>query len=187
MSAEEDLADVRRVREGDVEAFSGIVRRWQGPLLNLAYRYCRDRGMAEELTQEAFLRVFRKLHLFREEATFSTWMFSVATRLYISHMRRYRPPVKSLDDLQVNPWGEDGQETTENRDREEMVRRAVSGLPGKFRDAIIFYYFLENDLEGAAAALEIAPGTLKSRLHRARKLLETKFGALLKLPEPMEA
>ena len=51
ISAEEDLADVDRVLAGDVEAFAGIVRRWQGPLINMAWRYCRDRGRAEELAQ----------------------------------------------------------------------------------------------------------------------------------------
>src|ERR1039458_9250139 len=57
--ADEDLADVARVLAGDVQAFEGIVRRWQGPLVNMAWRYCRDRGRAEDLAQEAFLRAWR--------------------------------------------------------------------------------------------------------------------------------
>ena len=61
ISAEEDLADVTRVLAGDVQAFEGIVRRWQGPLVNMAWRYCRDRGRAEDLAQEAFLRAWRGL------------------------------------------------------------------------------------------------------------------------------
>jgi RNA polymerase sigma-70 factor (ECF subfamily) len=54
--ADPDAADVDRALAGDVRAFEGIVRRWQGPLINMAWRYCRDRGRAEELAQEAFLR-----------------------------------------------------------------------------------------------------------------------------------
>lgn len=61
MSASDDQADVERVLAGDISAFEGIVRRWQGPLINLAYRFCRDRGRAEELAQEAFLRAYRAL------------------------------------------------------------------------------------------------------------------------------
>ena len=59
--ASDDLADVERVLSGDVRAFEGIVRRWQGPLVNMAWRYCRDRGRAEELAQEAFVRAWRGL------------------------------------------------------------------------------------------------------------------------------
>jgi hypothetical protein len=55
-SGSDDLADVDRVLAGDVGAFEGIVRRWQGPLVNMAWRYCRDRGRAEELAQEALAR-----------------------------------------------------------------------------------------------------------------------------------
>ena len=57
-----DRADVRRVLAGDIEAFAGIFGRWQRPLINLAYRFCRDRGRAEDMAQEAFLRAFRRLH-----------------------------------------------------------------------------------------------------------------------------
>ena len=58
MSAARDQADIDRVLAGDTSAFEGIVRRWQGPLVNLAYRFCRHRGRAEEMAQEAFLRAF---------------------------------------------------------------------------------------------------------------------------------
>ena len=64
-TATEDLADVQRVLSGDVQAFEGIVRRWQGPLVNMAWRYCRDRGRAEELAQEAFVRAWRGLRGWR--------------------------------------------------------------------------------------------------------------------------
>ena len=81
-SATEDLADVNRVLAGDVAAFEGIVRRWQGPLINMAWRYCRDRGRAEEMAQEAFVRAWRGLAQWRREASFSTWLFSVAANVY---------------------------------------------------------------------------------------------------------
>src|SRR5262245_23232981 len=61
VTAAEDQADVEKVLAGDVGAFESIVRRWQGPLVNLAYRFCHDRGRAEEMAQEAFLRVYRGL------------------------------------------------------------------------------------------------------------------------------
>jgi RNA polymerase sigma-70 factor (ECF subfamily) len=70
VSAEEDTADVARVLAGEVSAFEAIVRRWQTPLVNLAYRYCRDRARAEDMAQEAFLRAYRSLASWRKEAAF---------------------------------------------------------------------------------------------------------------------
>lgn len=88
MSASEDQAAVERVLAGDASAFEAIVRRWQGPLVNLAYRFCWDRGRAEEMAQEAFLRVYRSLEKWRGEGAFSTWLFAVATNLYCTELRR---------------------------------------------------------------------------------------------------
>ena len=99
MSASEDEVDAERVLAGDVSAFEGIVRRWQGPLVNLAYRFCRDRVRAEDMAQEAFLRVYRGLRQWRKDAAFSTWLFAVATNLYRSELRRLPVRTVSIEDL----------------------------------------------------------------------------------------
>src|SRR4029434_8945914 len=70
-NALEDEAAVDRVLQGDPDAFAAIVRRWQGPLVNLAYRFCGDRGRAEEMAQEAFVRAFRALHTWPRDAAFA--------------------------------------------------------------------------------------------------------------------
>src|SRR5208337_2002705 len=96
-SASDDQADVERVLAGDISAFEGIVRRWQTPLVNLAYRFCRDRGRAEDMAQEAFLRAFRALGQWRKDAAFSTWLFALATNLYRSELKRIPARTVSLD------------------------------------------------------------------------------------------
>lgn len=83
---------VDRVLAGDAAAFASIVERWQGPLVNLAYRFCRDRSRAEDMAQEAFLRAFRGLPKWRREAAFSTWLFALATNVFRSEIRQ-NPPV----------------------------------------------------------------------------------------------
>lgn len=92
MSAEEDREAVRAVLAGDLEAFTGIVRRWQGPLKQLAFRFCRDDGRAEDMAQDAFVSAYRALGQWRGEATFSTWLFALATNVYRSRLRRREPP-----------------------------------------------------------------------------------------------
>jgi len=81
LSASDDQADVEKVLAGQIAAFEHIVRRWQSPLVNLAYRFCRDRDRAEEMAQEAFLRAYRALGRWRKDATFSTWLFALATNV----------------------------------------------------------------------------------------------------------
>src|SRR5579862_6517226 len=87
--ADTDTADVESVLAGDVRAFEGIVRRWQGPLINMAWRYCRDRGRAEELAQEAFLRAWRGLPGWRRDSRFSTWLFALAANVFRSDLKRF--------------------------------------------------------------------------------------------------
>src|SRR5262249_11461846 len=97
MSMDDDLSAVRAVLAGDVSAFGAIVQRWQGPLMNLAFRFCRDRAQAADMAQEAFLRIFRVLPGFRQESAFSTWAISVATNVYRSHLRRAVPEMAGLE------------------------------------------------------------------------------------------
>lgn len=178
MSDAEDREDVRRVLGGDPRAFEGLVRRWQRPLLNLAYRYCRDRGKSEELTQEAFLRVYRKLKLYREDARFSTWLFTLANRLYTSHLRRYSPEWVRTEDMDNLPHWPNLVASLERKDRDQTVRRSVTRLPPKYRDALLWYYFLEKDIGETARVLGVATGTVKARLHRGREMLRERMAAL---------
>jgi RNA polymerase sigma-70 factor (ECF subfamily) len=183
--AGDDARDAGRALAGEVEAFEGIVRRWQGPLVNLAYRYCRDRGTAEELAQEAFLKVYRNLHRWRGEGTFSTWLFAVAVNVYRSWARKHRPPLASLRALEEMPSPAD-RRGLERREEERLVREAVRALPGKYRDAVLLYYFHDADLRRTAEILGRPEGTVKAHLHRARKLLERHLSPWLGLESAPE-
>lgn len=176
-----DRADLARVRAGDVEAFAGIVRRWQKPLINLAYRFCGDRGRAEEMAQEAFLRAYRGLDGFRGDATFSTWLFALATNLYRTELRRIPQRVVALEDAPEPANPVSMSETYEQQDRDRTIRQAVLALPSKYREAMLLFYFYEMDVPAAAESLGLPEGTVKARLHRGRELLRAKLPRLLAL------
>ena len=175
MSASDDQADVEKVLAGNADAFENIVRRWQGPLINLAYRFCRDRGRAEDLAQEAFLRAYRALGQWRKDATFSTWLFALATNLYRSELRRIPARTMSIDDVAEpkDPRAEDAGRDAEDRNR--SIRRAVFTLPPKYREALDLFYFHEMDVPAAAQSLGLPEGTVKARLFRGRELLRGKL------------
>jgi RNA polymerase sigma-70 factor (ECF subfamily) len=174
-----DRADVEAVLAGDVEAFEGIVRRWQAPLVSLAYRYCRDRGRAEEMAQEAFLKSYRFLDRWKDDAPFRSWLFAVAVNVYRSQLRRYRPPELSSEQLRTLADRSNPADRLEIDDAHEAVRRAVTRLPDKYRDAVLLFYFHEMDVARAAKTLGLPEGTVKARLHRGRALLQRKLTAIL--------
>lgn len=175
---DDDRASVDRVLAGDTDAFEDIVRRWQGPLVNLAYRFCRERAMAEEMAQEVFLKVFRNLARWRRDARFSSWIFSVALNHYRSAMRRHVPPMTDLSGLEAVAATSDLAQEMDAAAADELVRRAVTLLPEKYRDVVLVYYFQHKDVAETARTVRLKEGTVKARLHRARKLLEKKLRVL---------
>jgi len=170
-----DQAAVAGVLAGDASAFEPIVRRWQSPLVNLAWRFCRDRSRAEEMAQEAFLRAFRNLAQWRGDSAFSTWLFALAVNLYRTEVRRLPATPLSLDEIAEPASSADTVLQFDQASRDEALRRAVLALPRNYRDAVLLVYFHEQDLAAAARTLGIPEGTLKIRLFRARRLLRTKF------------
>ncbi len=177
-SATEDLADVSRVLAGDVAAFEGIVRRWQTPLVNMAWRYCRDRGRAEELAQEAFVRAWRGLSLWRRESSFSTWLFALAANVFRTELKRF-PTVTVPLESAPEPSGPPSQHRAlEESSRQDALRRAVLALPLRYREPVVLFYFHEMDLAAAARTMGMPEGTMKARLSRARALLRSRFPQL---------
>ena len=179
MSAHEDEADAARVVAGDVSAFEPIVRRWQTPLVNLAYRYCHDRGRAEDMAQEAFLRAYRGLASWRKDAAFSTWLFALASNFYRSEVRRLPPVTVPFDEGRDTLDRKAAAPVIDNERRDQTVRNAVLGLPAKYRDVLTLFYFHEMDVSKTATSLGVPEGTVKARLSRGRDILRRKLTLLL--------
>jgi RNA polymerase sigma-70 factor (ECF subfamily) len=185
-NATDDMADVDRVLAGDVQAFEGIVRRWQGPLVNMAWRYCRDRGRAEEMAQEAFLRAWRGLAHWRRESSFSTWLFALAANVFRSELKRF-PTVNLPLDEAPEPAGPAQQlNKLQLKSSHDEVRRAVLALPQRYREPVVLFYFHEMDLGAAARTMGLPEGTMKARLSRARDLLRRRFPHLSRESDDLE-
>ncbi len=171
LSEEQDAADVRRVLAGDVSAFEGIVKRWQKPIVNLTWRCSRRRDLAEDLAQEAFLKIYRSLDGWRGQSAFSTWMFAVALNHCRSRLRTIPREFAGLELAFDLPDRRACSADDESSAEIDALRRAVRGLPAHYREAIALHYFEQHDVRRAAALCAITPGTFKARLSRARALL----------------
>ena len=173
-----DFADVERVLAGEVRAFEGIVRRWQGPLINMAWRYCRDRARAEEMAQEAFLRAWRGLARWRRESSFSTWLFALAANVFRAELKRFPAVDLPLDAAKEPSRAARQFHALAVEESADAVRRAVLALPERYREPVILFYFHEMDVAQAAATMGMPEGTFKARLARGRAQLRGRFPQL---------
>jgi len=170
----DDAALVQRSLAGDMGAFEelyrGHVGRVHGAILRLVGM---DRGRAEELTQDAFVRAWQKLSSFRHESAFSTWLYRLGVNTALMALRARREESGGDDDLLEAAGGEVPFCAGERGD----IERAVSALPPRARAVLVLHDVEGWKHEEIAAELGMAVGSSKAQLHRARGLLRRALGA----------
>lgn len=166
----------QRCVNGDVRAWDGLLRSYSGRLLNMAYRYTGNYSVAEELTQDIFLKVFQNLPSFRPESgSLQNWVMRVGRNLIIDHYRAHKKEknVAGSEELEVLDFGDQGREASpfESLVLDEKARFLYGGLrklSPELKEAVIL-----RDIEGLAYQeiadmLGIPEGTVKSRINRGR-------------------
>lgn len=191
---DEPVADNILVEEfiaGNDAAFTQLVTRYKDPITNYLNMMVGNYDVAADLAQETFLRVYQNIGRYSNLYQFSTWIYRIATNLAIDEMR-YRKRRGQV--FYRNVWGNrseteagDAQEfvlrDTGRNPSEEMLRKesgqvlgdAIRSLPSKYRTAFIMKEVQEMQYDEIAQVLKTSPGTIKSRLHRARELLQRKL------------
>jgi len=177
-------------RPEELEAFEALVERYGRHVYNIAYRMAGNDADAKDLSQEAFLRVFRAFRRIDPTAKLESWLYRIVTNLYIDTLRR-RPKVRveSLDAPITGPKGTEiprdvadpatGPEDTVLNARLNLdVQRALLGLTVELRAVVVLSDIEGYSYEEIGEMLEIPVGTVKSRLHRARKTLQDRLGDL---------
>ena len=168
----DEISWVEKARGGDAQAFEKLYRKYCDRIYALCWRLCgRDAGLAEDLVQEAFLRAWNKLHLFRGESSFGTWMHRLAANVALSDRRiRLRKVMLEVSmDETVARTAIGARDITQGLRSD--LEQAISRLPERARSVLILY-----DIEGyqhaeIAEITGMAVGTSKAQLHRARKLV----------------
>lgn len=175
----EEAALARRAQGGDQTAFAVLVQRYSGALFNLAYRMLDDRHEAEDAVQEVFLRAYRRLDSFDPGRRFVTWLLSIGSNYCIDRIRRRRGAWLTLDDVAFwLPSGDPGPERSALLDeRRQAVQRALQQLPDTYRGVTVLRYWHDLSYLEIAEALGLTEATVKTRLHRARKMLAEALDA----------
>jgi RNA polymerase sigma-70 factor (ECF subfamily) len=178
----QDEEMVARVRRGEREAFRGIVQRYNRRLYRVARGVMRDDGEAEDVVQEAYLRAYAALGEFRGESSLATWLTQIVLNEARGRLRRRRP-TEDLEVLDmtaqqssvvafpgVTAFGDPETAAAQAQIR-RLLERAVDQLPDPFRLVFIMRDIDGLSIEETGAQLGIRPETVKTRLHRARRLL----------------
>ncbi len=180
---EKDL--VRASKEGDEEAFASLVKKYRVKVFNLAFSLTRDRDTADDLAQEVFIKAYFALPRFELRSEFGTWLYRIA----INHVRDFlrkasRMRRLSIDDIKESSIPQEDEtmkrekEQTEEQ-RKKIVQRAIQVLPDKHQVILTLRDIQGLSYEEITQILRISPGTVDSRLHRARKLLRKKLAPFL--------
>jgi RNA polymerase sigma-70 factor (ECF subfamily) len=185
---------IRRAAAGDRAAAEECIRAHQGPLYAYILRLSGRPDVAEDIVQEAFVRVLTNLDRFDDRYRFSTWLFTIARRLYVNAMQKLKPVYESEI---VGGWQGQGSEPdsamigseTSGNARDEL-QRALAELPADQREVVVLFHQFDWPIVRISQHMEMPEGTVKSHLHRGRKrlrlLLEASERAVQAIEEVWE-
>lgn len=169
-----DTVLVRRAAEGDAEAFEELHKRYRRLVYSIALRMTGNRADAEDLTQESFLSLFRKIGSFRGESSFITWLHRLTTNQVLMHFRRRRarPEDQTADGQMPEPFAASGRSYSSSFLLDRIaIEKAVNALPAGYRQTFVLYDVEGHEHSEIARMTGRTDGNSKSQLHKARTRL----------------
>lgn len=179
MTAPTDRDLILRARGGDAgraDAFGVLVTRYQTGVFNVCYRILHERGEAEDLAQETFMRAYDRLHTFDHSREFGPWIRRIAANLCLNFLESQKAMAPIDDDRDADERARPERQV-EVRERSEQIRAALASLPPHYRVVVELRHYQELSYDEIAAELNIPLSDVKSHLFRARKLLAEKLHA----------
>jgi len=169
-------------QQGDATAFNVIVGRYKDRLINFVFRYVGNYDDADDIVQETFVRVYRNRDLFQPVAKFSTWMYTIATNLAKTELRRRRyrmlVPLSRKDeydaekDVEIADGRYPADGAAERSLQQDFIQRALDAIPAKYREVVVLCDIQELSYEEICGVTGLNAGTVKSRLNRGRAQLQ---------------
>ena len=178
-----DAEVMLRVATGDDSAFNYLVEKYRRPMISFMYRMTHNQGVAEELAQEVFLRVYRSRQNYAASAKFTTWLYRIATNLAVNHARdtKYERPENTVNidepdsdtgmTVDVADSGLNAEQKILRRERLAAIREQVEALPERQRMAVLMHKYQNMDYKQIAEVLKLSESATKSLLFRAYETL----------------
>lgn len=188
LSRAEEQALIERCKNGDARAFDELVERYQKRVYNFAFGIAGNQDDANDVAQEAFVRVLTSIQTFRGDANFTTWIYRIVTNVYLDERKKSKSHrLISLDDYidleensvsrQIIDESPQPDVVAENKEKYLAIRKAVNSLPDYQRIIVTLYHLHDRSYEEIAEILHLPIGTVKSRLNRARLALAEKLAS----------
>ena len=183
---ETDLALINAVLAGDTAQYAVLVKRHQRFVFTLAMRFAKNREDAEEVAQDCFVKAYRALGTFKQTSKFTTWLYTIVYTTAMTFLRKKRLNTQSINDdenvLQIANNGSDfdAGDSAEKKSSYVYLNQAIDMLLPDDAAIITLFYKGEQSLEEIGTTLNMAPNTVKVKLHRARTRLKEKLQYLLK-------
>lgn len=168
---DDDILVARASGGHDNAAFAELVRRHQGKVRGLLLRLTSNPTLADDLAQEVFLRAYRGLVGFEGRSRFSTWLYRIAYNVFLNHRTRTRELTCLPDDYESHAAAPEGDLSPQRYDLRRDLAQAVTRLPERYRAVVTLYYLQDVSYPEIAEVLDLPLGTVKTHLHRAKKLL----------------
>jgi len=164
----EDNKLIQRFKNGELEAFEMLVKKYQNTAINIAYSLIGNRADAEDIAQESFIKVYRNINSFREEAKFSSWLYRIVVNNAYDFLRHKKDTV-ALDEI-----GDISSGLKESEDvlTKELIKDALAKIPFEYRSTLTLREIQGLSYEEIAQVLKIGIGTVESRLFRGRTMLK---------------
>ncbi|MCX8043840.1 MAG: RNA polymerase sigma factor [Desulfobacterota bacterium] len=178
-----DVQLMLRFQRGDEAAFRQLYEKYKIPLLNFIFRYCQDRRIAEELSQDVFLRVYTKAGSYRPDAMFSTWLYRIAINICLNELRsgkyRFEYELKTVDADHGDKFIEapdhtrsiNAEDKLDEEERGKRVRHALAALPPKHRVALICSVYEQLPYKEIGRRIGCSEAAVKSIIHRSKLAL----------------
>jgi RNA polymerase sigma-70 factor, ECF subfamily len=187
-----DQEVVLLARSGREAAYRELIRRYERPVFALLFRMVRDRELAEDLSQETFIKALNAIESYRPEFKFSSWIFKIANNAAIDHLRRRELDTLSLDGsphaetpeamqataLQIGARQETPLDTVEAKELGSEIEAAIGRLRPEYRSCILLRHVEGRAYEEIAEILDLPLGTVKTYIHRARNELRVALAHL---------
>jgi len=174
MSEDKEKELIIAAQKGDITAFEQLISLYQQKIFNIAYFKVQDPHLAEDVSQEVIIKIFKKIKTFKFQSTFSYWVYRITCNVIVDVVKKLKPVSEVLiEDIEKNEsYNEELNEEIDKKMKSEKLRKLISKIPHKFQIVLILYEFEGKTYEEIAKILGKNINTIKTRLYRARQILK---------------
>ncbi|MCQ1528501.1 RNA polymerase sigma factor [Lutispora saccharofermentans] len=185
---------VDKSKKGDLDAFEELISAYEKKAYNIAYRMMGNEEDAKDMAQEAFIKIYKSIQNFREESSFSTWLYRIVTNVCLDELRKRKndrlvPLELNIETdkgsaiVELSAEKETPEDIYERVEKRQLIQNAISSLGDDYKTVIILRDIQGFGYEEIASMLNCSLGTIKSRINRARNQLKDKLRYQLELYE----